>query len=456
MRLTRPLTQPLTRRLSDPPGFVLAAPTAPAVFPQPGVAVDLDFIGRRYYWNGAQRTEADFTSFVLNGATFGAQGLDISTCSVNPDITITLAALGLAMPPCVYAVGGYVVSNPAGNKGFVHFDGGAVAERFYTLMAPGPNLTAGVVAGNVSQSSQGLNPVVAVRFGIAISAQLNDVKFSGDGVAVGADTVATMPTVTTLRLGATPATAGTFPPGILSRLWIYSAVKTQAEINAISTQIRDAPATPAWMWPGAAVDFDFIRRRYYWNGLTRSEANFTTLVLNGATWGAQGLDFSTCTVNPNITITLAALGIAMPPCVFAMAGYFLSTPAATKAFFEFDDGTLNERFVVNLVVNPLVNLQVIDGNVGQSVQNPGTINTPSVRFGIAFSAQLNEVLAAGNGIAVGADTVATMPTVTTLRLGCNAAAGTFPPAILSRLVIFTAVKTQPQVNQLSIDIRDAA
>jgi hypothetical protein len=211
-----------------------------------------------------------------------------------------------------------------------------------------------------------------------------------------------------------------------------------------------APFVP---YQGAAADLDFIGRRYYWNNALRTEADFTTLVLNGATWGPQGLDFSTCTANPNITITLAALGLTIPPCVFAAAGYFLSTPAANKILLEINDGTLIERFAVNMLPAPAINLQTVDNNVGQSSQSPASIGPSASRFGIAFSAQTNEVLSAGNGVGAIADTVATMPTVTTLRLGANSTAGTFPPAILSRLVTFLGVKSQADVNNLSLQMQ---
>lgn len=209
-------------------------------------------------------------------------------------------------------------------------------------------------------------------------------------------------------------------------------------------------------WLDSAADLDFIHRQYRWNNANRTEADFTTLVLNGATFGAQGLDFTTCTVNPNITITLAALGLAMPPCVHAAAGYFQSTPAANKTLYQFDDGTNAERFLCNLNVNPVVAFQVVDNSAVQSAQSPGSIGSAAgVRFGVAVSVQLNEVLAAGNGIAATADTVATMPTVTQLRIGCNNAATSFPPGILSRIVIFSAVKTQSDINTLSAQIQVA-
>jgi hypothetical protein len=435
---------------------VLAAPSAPAVFPQPGVAVDLDFIGRRYYWNGAERAEANFTTLTLNGATWEARGLNVSTCTVNPDITITLAALGLTMPPCVYGFAGYLLSVPAANKGVIHFDdGGAGAERFFLLVSPGPALSLQVTDNNVSQASLGLGVGIVNRFGLAFSAQLNEVLAAGNGTPATADVTATMPTVTQLKLGVNATVAGSFPPAVLSRLWIFTAVKTQAELNAISTQIRDAPVTPSWVWPGAAVDLDFVRRRYYWNGLTRSEANFTTFVLNGAAFGAQGLDFSTCTINPSITITLAALGLTMPPCVYGFGGYFLSGPAAAKSIIEINDGTSAERFAL-LQQPTVINPTTIDGGVQVSNQSPGTIGVSASRFGVAFSAQLDDVKTSGNGIAAAADTSATMPTVTTLKIGAGALVGSWPMAVLSRLVIFTAVKTQAELNQLSIDMRDAA
>jgi hypothetical protein len=457
MRLTRPLTQALTRRLSDPPGFVLAAPSAPAVFPQPEVAVDLDFIGRQYYWNGAQRSEADFTSLVLNGATFGPQGLDFSTCSANPNITISLATLGLTMPPCVYGLAGYFISTPATAKVVLEIDDATQNERFIVTANSTGVINVQTIDNNVNQASQNPGSITpgSARFGIAYSANLNDVKASGNGTGATADTVATMPTVTTLRLGAS-VFATSFPPAILSRLWMYSAVKTQTEINTISTQIRDAPATPSWIWPGASVDLDFIRRRYYWNGLTRSEANFTTLVLNGATWGSQGLDFSTCTVNPSITIALATLGITMPPCVYGLGGYFLSAPAANKIFMQFDDGTNNERWLVTGLATGSISAQTLDNNVSQAAGQPGSGIPPSPsRLGISHSAQLNDVRISGNGSVVAADTSATMPTVTTLRLGCSPVAGSFPPFILSRLAIFSAIKTDTELTSLSAQMRDA-
>jgi hypothetical protein len=213
----------------------------------------------------------------------------------------------------------------------------------------------------------------------------------------------------------------------------------------------------AFPWVGASADLDFIRRQYRWNNASRTEADFTTLILNGATWGAQGLDFSSCTINPNVTITLAALGLAMPPCVFAFAGYFLSAPATTKSIVTIDDGTAAERFFLGALATPIINLQTLDGNVSQASQNPGAIApAPGVRFGLAYSVDLNDVKAAANGIDAPADTVATMPTVTTLRLGAGIPAGSFPPVIMSRLVIFAAVKTQAEVNLLSAQIRDAA
>jgi hypothetical protein len=212
----------------------------------------------------------------------------------------------------------------------------------------------------------------------------------------------------------------------------------------------------AFPWPGAAADLDFIRRQYRWNNASRTEADFTTLVLNGATWGPQGLDFSTATSNPSITITLAALGMTMPPCCYAVGGYFLSTPAATKVLLQFDDTTNAERFVVHMNTVPVVNLQTFDNSVAQSNQSPGSIAPGASRFGLAVSAQLNEVLGSGNGTDATADSVATMPTVTQLRLGCNATAATFPPGILSRLVIFTAVKAQAEINLLSRQMRDVA
>lgn len=219
-----------------------------------------------------------------------------------------------------------------------------------------------------------------------------------------------------------------------------------------------AQQIPPFPQLGVVADLDFIGRQYFWNGAMRREADFTSLVLNGATWTAQGLDLSTCSANPDIRITLAALGITLPPCVFALAGYWPTAPAATKVVMQFDDGTDANRIMMSVVTTPNLNMQITDATVQQSSQNPGSIQPGAARWGVSFSAALNDVKASGNGSVTGspADTAATIPTVTTLRLGCRAlTAGTFPPAVLSRLWIYTAVKTQAELNLLSVQIRDA-
>jgi hypothetical protein len=207
-------------------------------------------------------------------------------------------------------------------------------------------------------------------------------------------------------------------------------------------------------WPGASTDLDFVRRQYFWNGATRLESAFTTFTLNSATFVATGLDLSGATA-PDITISLASLGFAGPPLAYATSYFLSSTPGAIRTYWQIDSGANTNRILFQVTTIPVASLQTISGNVVQSAHTPVGTGATAVRHGIACSVQTDDVELAANGTDAVADTLATMPIgLTTLRIGKNLTAATNPPGILSRLLIFTAVKTQADLNQLSTQIRD--
>lgn len=208
----------------------------------------------------------------------------------------------------------------------------------------------------------------------------------------------------------------------------------------------------SWVpYVGAAIDLDFVAQRYWWGGAEKRTGDFTTYVLNGSTFDANGL---TASSTIDITLALAALGTFVPGA-FAAAIYHTSAPAGVKAFFGLDDGTTTER--VNLsqnVTTATLLLSVVDGNVAQSNINNAGSGTLGVRIGCASSYQTNDMKSSVNGTGATADSVGTMPTVTTLRIGKTTAASSNALGSIARVVAFTAVKTQAELNALSTALRD--
>lgn len=422
-------------------------------FPAPSAAIDLDFVNRRYWWNGALRAESEFTTFALNGSTFDAvKGLNIAT---GIDVTLALAGLGTFVPgACACAV--YHAAAPASTKGYFALDDGTNLQRAgivqVTTAALQLNVVNSTVQGNVTG---GVTTALNTRHGYAASYDLNDFKAAGNGSGGTPDTVGTLPaTATTLRIGKN-FVAGSEALGALSRLVLYPATKTQAELNALSTQMQlgpPAPSLPTFPYPDAAlgVDCDFVNRRYYWGGLTRTEANFTTFALGSSTIGANGL---VCTDTCNITLLLSTAVGTYIPGAFAAAVVHSAVPASTKRYMELDDATANETVALMQSTAADLVVQVLDGGVSQANITPGGGTALATKHGFAASFQTNDVKASTNGTAGTQDTSCTMPSPTLLRIGkgtgANAASGA-----LSRCVWFTAVKTQAELNALAIAMRD--
>lgn len=228
-------------------GLSLAIPQIPRRAPggipawvTPGAVVDLDFANQRYFWNGAVRTTAEFTTYVLNGSTFDARGL-APTDTI--DITLALAGIG-AFAPGAFAATIYQLAAPGSSKTWFELDDGTNNNKVAFAQTPGLVGQLLVNTANVSQAAinngSGSNlALLNTIHGVAASWTTNPTDLSVNGIIGVTDTAATLPAVTTLRiLKASVATSGPVGTGILGRLVLFNAGKTPAELNALSHDIR--------------------------------------------------------------------------------------------------------------------------------------------------------------------------------------------------------------------------
>lgn len=95
--------------------------------------------------------------------------------------------------------------------------------------------------------------------------------------------------------------------------------------------------------------------------------------------------------------------------------------AGTQVLASFDDGTANERVYIERNSANEIHCIVVDGGVTQADLNLGVVaDNATIRVALGWSA--NDIAACLNGGTAVADSSATLPTVTTLRLGENHAA----------------------------------
>lgn len=208
-------------------------------------------------------------------------------------------------------------------------------------------------------------------------------------------------------------------------------------------------------FPGALVDVDFRRQRYWWSGAEKLTSDFTSFNLSGATIDRRGL-LPSATVD--ITLALAGLGTFVPGSL-AFAFTNTAAPAAQRVFFSIDDGTNNNRIQILQPTNLAFTFAVAVGNVLQAAINPVAIasNALNVCHGAAASWATNDFKAAANFLPATADTAGTVPAPTILRFGRSTVASSDPTGsgILARLALFSTQPTQAELNALSSLIRYA-
>ncbi len=206
-----------------------------------GAAVHLDFVNRRYYWNGNQRLEVDFATFT--GAVFGtgaAAGLTGAGVAGDHDITIAWADLNISAPFVMATV-----FRPALLNGTFQF-----LVSLEAAETPGQNRTSHLIhttdaarhqtiVGNVSQAVQSSSALtVDTNYAMATLVKADLFRNSVNGATAGAeDTSGSIPTYSLIRLLENRSNATPFTGAIRHVLFFQNtsgAEISQVDLNTLS------------------------------------------------------------------------------------------------------------------------------------------------------------------------------------------------------------------------------
>jgi hypothetical protein len=197
--------------------------------PLASVAVHLDFVNDRYYWNGGWHGRSDFAAFTLGGAcSMGASGLVVDGTAANLSVSIATATLGISAPFAMIASA--TPTDTATTYFMASVDAGAASD--FMALATSANRIAQVLAASVTQANVAAAGVTGgTRQTVGANFETNNVLQSVNGATGGtADTSATLPTVTTLRVGERPANTAPYL-GTIHHLVIYAGAHDQTLLN---------------------------------------------------------------------------------------------------------------------------------------------------------------------------------------------------------------------------------
>jgi len=204
-------------------------------------AAHFDFVNRRYYWDGKQRREQDFTSFV--GASFGTgttAGLTGSGTAANHDITLDWAALNISAPFIMVSVFRPALINGTQQQILsVEAEATPAQNRTSQFIATTNAARHNTLVGNVSQVAQSSSALtVDTNYAIATLVQTNQFRNSLSGATAGAeDTSGTLPTFSLIRLLEAPSNNTPLTGAIRHVLFFQNtsgAEISQADLNTLS------------------------------------------------------------------------------------------------------------------------------------------------------------------------------------------------------------------------------
>jgi hypothetical protein len=218
--------------------------------------------------------------------------------------------------------------------------------------------------------------------------------------------------------------------------------------------IEVMPLDTSWVTAGAAIDLDFVDRRYYWGGLSRDERDFTTFNPGNSTLNANGLTPIDNTVD--ITLSLSGLGFGAVGSFAVVVTHPASSPQARYIMsLDVNDLTPNNRISILMQTTGADIYHVMNASVLQCALTSAVLAV-GTRYGMAASYNTNNFLASLSGTALTADVTGTPITPTMLRVGRSPTLGTPYLGSIRRVVAFTAAQTQGQLDALSVALRDAS
>jgi hypothetical protein len=240
---------------------------------------------------------------------------------------------------------------------------------------------------------------------------------------------------------------------------INDAMAAMAAAESVDSFQAIGTFTPELWTPysGAEVHFDFVNRRYFWNGLHRTESAFTTFT--GASFGsgdATGLTGAGTAANHDITLNWSAVNISAP---FVMAVVF--RPALIN-------GTQQQLVSIEAAATPAQNRtsqfiattnaarhNTLVGNVSQVAQSSSAL-TVDTNYAIATLVQTNLFRNSLNGATAGAeDTSGTLPTFSLIRL-LEAPSNNTPLTGAIRHVLFFQNTSGAEISQVDLNTLSGA
>lgn len=203
----------------------------------PGVAVQMDFVNDRYYWGGAPKLRADFAAFSLAGnCSMEANGLTLDGTAANFNVSVALSTLGVSFPFVI--IGSATPTAVTTVQMIAAVDAGG-AVNYCGLYFNTSIRSANVVRSSVTEALLTVSGGTAVRTTIGANYQTDNILQSVNGSTGGtADTSATLPSVTTLRIGERGSSGAPWT-GTIQHIAIYSgAAIDQTDLNNKTARIH--------------------------------------------------------------------------------------------------------------------------------------------------------------------------------------------------------------------------
>lgn len=202
-------------------------------------SAQLDFVNRRYFWNGSVRAQSDFATFSLSGtASHGAAGLVLGGVAADFDITITMAALGLSFPCALIA--SFTPASVSINQSAASIDIDTSNYVRVGLFSANRSTTVFTAAASVADI-QIAGAAIGTRTTVGANFETNNILQSLDGsTGGGPDISAALFSPTTLRIGERPASQ-TPANGTIHHVVLASGAQTQAQLNALCAAVHALP-----------------------------------------------------------------------------------------------------------------------------------------------------------------------------------------------------------------------
>ncbi|OQB10818.1 MAG: hypothetical protein BWY21_00125 [Parcubacteria group bacterium ADurb.Bin216] len=181
-----------------------------------------------YLWGAQLEAGAFATSYIPTTSASVTRAADSATMTGSNFSSWFNATQGT-----LYVEGGG--SNAAGSARLVGISDGTTLNRIINYLSGATQLAGLVSTGGVAQANPTVNVTSAASSNkLAQAYVVNNVNVAANGTLGAADTSATIPTVTLMRIGADESGTGAILNGTIARLRYYNTALTNAQLQALT------------------------------------------------------------------------------------------------------------------------------------------------------------------------------------------------------------------------------